>query len=121
MYGEEARKWIDFTKLGSLEMAKKQSWTNYQVNPEACLIFHQPPMISYKLKGKVEIYDENLSGKRELYQQFINAQHDVYHNPTGMKRWKEQPAYIFRIEEVYDNSATKDGFGERLEYPYVEE
>ena len=94
---------------------------DYQVNPEACLIFHQPPMISYKLKGKVEIYDENLSGKRELYQQFINAQHDVYHNPTGMKRWKEQPAYIFRIEEVYDNSATKDGFGERLEYPYVEE
>ena len=66
MYGEEARKRIDFTKLGSLEMAKKQSWTNYQVNPEACLIFHQPPMISYKLKGKVEIYDENLSGKREL-------------------------------------------------------
>lgn len=121
MYGEEARKRIDFTKLGSLEMAKKQSWTNYQVNPEACLIFHQPPMISYKLKGKVEIYDENLSGKRELYQQFINAQHDVYHNPTGMKRWKEQPTYIFRIEEVYDNSATKDGFGERLEYPYVEE
>ena len=106
MYGEEARKRIDFTKLGSLEMAKKQSWTNYQVNPEACLIFHQPPMISYKLKGKVEIYDENLSGKRELYQQFINAQHDVYHNPTGMKRWKEQPAYIFRIEEGYDNSAT---------------
>ena len=88
---------------------------------EACLIFHQPPVISYKLKGKIEIYDEMSSGKRELYQQFINAQHDMYHNPIGMDKWKEQPAYIFRIEEIYDNSATKDGFGKQLQYPYGEE
>lgn len=31
MYGEQARDRIDFTKLGSLELAKKQSWENYQV------------------------------------------------------------------------------------------
>ena len=37
--------------------------------------------------------------------------------PGGMERWKTQPAYIFRIEEIYDNSATKDGFGQRLAYP----
>ncbi|MDE7083421.1 MAG: hypothetical protein K2O89_06955 [Clostridia bacterium] len=119
MYGEDAHDKIDFTKLGSLEMAKRQSWTNYQVNPEAALIFHQPPAISYKLKGKVEIYDEEISGKREIYQQFINAQHDVYHNPdpSGIL----YPAYIFRIEEIYDNSATKDGFGQRLEYPVSEQ
>lgn len=121
MYGDEARKRIDFTKIGSLEMAKKQSWENYQVNKEAALIFHQPPMISYKLKGKIEIYDENISGKREIYQQFINAQHDVYHTPGGMELWKAQPAYIFRIEEIYDNSATKNGFGAQLEYPAPEE
>jgi hypothetical protein len=120
MYGDEARKRVDFTKLGSLEMAKRQSWENYQVNKEACLIFHQPPVISYKLKGSIEIYDELSSGKRELYQQFINAQHDMYHNPVGIDNWKNQPAYIFRIEEVYDNSATKEGFGQRLEYPYCE-
>lgn len=119
MYGEEARKNIDFTKLGTLEMAKKQSWTNYQVNKEAALIFHQPPMISYKLKGKVEIYDENISGKRELYQQFLNAQHDMYHTPD-MSRWLTYPAYIFRIEEVYDNSATRTGFGRQLQYPVPE-
>ncbi|MDO4355268.1 MAG: hypothetical protein Q4E13_01995 [Clostridia bacterium] len=116
MYGDEAHDKIDFTKLGSLEMAKRHSWTNYQVNSEAALIFHQPPMISYKLKGRVEIYDENLSGKRELYQQFINAQHDMYHTPD-MSRWLSYPAYIFRIEEVYDNSASKNGFGRQLEYP----
>ena len=116
MYGEEARKKIDFTRLGTLEMAKTQTWTNYQVNKEAALIFHQPPMISYKLKGHVEIFDENISGKREIYQQFINAQHDMYHTPD-MSRWLSYPAYIFHIEEVYDNSATRGGFGQRLEYP----
>lgn len=115
MYGEEAHHKMDFTKLGSLEMAKRQSWINYQVNKDAALIFHQPPVISYKLKGKIEIYDENISGKREIYQQFINAQHDMYHTPD-MTRWLSYPAYIFRIEEVYDNSATKNGFGKQLEY-----
>ena len=119
MYVEEAHHRMDFTKIGSLEMAKKQSWENYQVNKEAALIFHQPPMISYKLKGQIEIYDETISGKRELYQQFINAQHDMYHTPD-MSRWLSYPAYIFRIEEIYDNSATKNGFGQRLEYPIPE-
>ncbi len=121
IYGDEAHKRMDFTKMGTLEMAKRHSWQNYQVNPEACLIFHQPPAISYKLKGKVEIYDENISGKREIYQQFINAQHDMYHTPIGMDKWTNQPAYIFRIEEIYDNGVSKDGFGRQLEYPYSEE
>lgn len=117
MYGEEAQSRVDFTKVGSLEMAKKHSYANYKVNPEATLIFYQPPMISYELRGKMEIYDECDSGKREIYQQFINAQHDVYHNPDTT-RWLSRPAYIFRIEEVFDNCATKDGFGEKMIYPY---
>ena len=121
LYSDEARKRMDLSRLASLELAKRQSWTNYQVNPEACLIFNQPPVASYKLKGKMEIYDEQISGKREIYQQIINAQHDMYHTPNGMDKWKEKPAYIFRIEEVYDNSATKAGFGKRMEYPYSEE
>ena len=94
MYGEEAQKRVDFTKVGSLEMA-----------------------ISYELRGKMEIYDECESGKREIYQQFINAQHDVYHAPD-MTRWLTRPAYIFRIEEVYDNCVTPEGFGNKMQYPY---
>lgn len=117
MYGPEARDRVDFSKVGSLEMAKAHSYTNYKANPEATLIFYQPPMISYELRGKMEIYDENDSGKREIYQQFINAQHDVYHNPD-MSRWLTRPAYIFRINEVYDNSATREGFGTQLQFPY---
>jgi hypothetical protein len=117
LYSPEAHHRIDFTRLASLEMAKKHSWNNYLANPEATLIYYQPPMISYELRGKMEIHDEVMSGKREIYQQFINAQHDVYHRPD-MSRWLKYPAYIFRIEEVWDNCATKEGFGTQLEYPY---
>ncbi len=117
MYAPEAHHRIDFTRLASLEMAKKHSWNNYRANSEATLIYYQPPMISYELRGTMEIYDENLSGKREIYQQFINAQHDVYHRPD-MSRWLNYAAYIFNIEEIWDNCATKEGFGTQLQFPY---
>ncbi len=116
MYGPEAQDRVDFSCVGSLEMAKKHSYANYKANPEATLIFYQPPMISYELRGKMEIHDEMDSGKREIYQQFINAQHDMYHTPD-MNRWLTYPAYVFRIEEVYDNCATRDGFGAKMQYP----
>ncbi len=117
LYRPEAHDRIDFTRLGSLEMAKKHSWENYQADPDATLIYYQPPMISYELRGTVEIYDEAESGKRELYQQFINAQHDVYHRPN-MDRWLTYPAYVFNIREVWDNCASKEGFGTQMQYPY---
>lgn len=117
LYRPEAHDRIDFTRLGSLEMAKKHSWENYRVDPEATLIYYQPPMISYELRGTVEIYDEAESGKRELYQQFINAQHDVYHRPN-MDRWLTYPAYVFNIREVWDNCASKEGFGTQMQFPY---
>jgi len=117
LYRSEAHDRIDFTRLGSLEMAKKHSWNNYKANREATLIYYQPPMISYELRGTVEIYDEATSGTREIYQQFINAQHDVYHRPDTT-RWLRYPAYVFRIEEVWDNCASKEGFGTRMQYPY---
>jgi hypothetical protein len=117
MYGEEAHHRIDFTCIGSLEMAKKHSYTNYKANPEATILFYQPPAISYELRGKMEIHDEMDSGKRELYQQFLNAQHDVYHRPD-MDRWLKYPAYVFRIEEIFDNCVTKEGFGTKMKFPY---
>ena len=81
LYSPEAHERIDFTRLGSLEMAKKHSWNNLRVNPEATLIYYQPPMISYELRGTIDIYDEAESGKRELYQQFVNAQHVFEEEP----------------------------------------
>lgn len=117
MYGEKAQERIDFSRVGSLELAKRHSYDNYKVNPKATLLFYEPPAISYELRGRMEIHDENDSGKREIYQQFINAQHDVYHYPDT-SRWLTRPAYIFRIEEVFDNSVSKTGFGQQMQYPY---
>ncbi len=118
MYGPEAQHRVDFSCIGSLEMAKDHSYINYKANPQATILFYQPPMISYELRGQMEIHDENDTGKREIYQQFINAQHDVYHSPD-MNRWLSYPAYVFRIEEVYDNSATKEGFGAKMQFPPI--
>lgn len=117
MYGPDVQDRVDFSCIGSLEMAKKHSYINYKANPEATIIFYQPPAISFELRGKMEIHDENDSGKREIYQHFINAQHDVYHAPN-MERWLTRPAYIFRIEEIFDNSVSRDGFGNKLQFPY---
>ncbi|NLX82428.1 MAG: hypothetical protein GXZ04_01215 [Clostridiales bacterium] len=117
MYGEKAQGRIDFSRVGSLELAKRHSYDNYKVNPKATLLFYEPPAISFELRGQMEIHDENDTGKREIYQQFINAQHDVYHHPDT-SRWLTRPAYIFRIKEVFDNSVSKTGFGQQMQYPY---
>ena len=81
------------------------------MNKEATYIFYQPPMISYELRGKITIDDDG------IYKKFVNAQHDVYHFPK-MDKWDNRPALIFHIEEIFDNSAGKNGFGTKLLYPY---
>ena len=117
LYSDWAKDRVDFARLGSLELVKKHSYINYKANPEATLCYYQPPAISYELRGQMRILDENDSGKREIYQQFINAQHDVYHAPN-VDRWLTRPAYVFEIEEVYDNGVSKEGFGTQLQFPY---
>lgn len=114
LYAPEAEHRIDFSILCSVEMVKKHSWENYKVNPEATFIYYQPPAISYELRGQMEIQEEG------IYQEFINAQHDVYHAPN-VERWKTRPAYIFHIEEIWDNGVSKEGFGTQLQYPYEDE
>ena len=92
---------------------EKAQWDNLKVNPEHPDYYRA--MIS--MNGGKSNFDEAESGKRELYQQFVNAQHDVYHRPDK-SRWLKYPAYVFDIEEVYDNSASREGFGTKLEFPY---
>ncbi len=107
LWAPECTERIDFSVLGSLEMAFKHSWTNLQDNKAVTLLFYQPPMVSFEVRGEVEIHHDG------LYQQYLNAQHDVYHKPNK-ERWASRPAYIVRIKEIYDNSASRDGFGTRL-------
>jgi hypothetical protein len=120
LYSDEAAKNIDFDIIGSIEMAFVHTWYNLLENPQTTLLFYQPPAVSFELRGKTEIvgkrYEKTDSVKPsdlELYQQFINAQHDVYHAPN-IDRWKTRPVYIFRVEEIWNNSTGPDGFGKRI-------
>ena len=68
----------------------------------------------------MELIGEHHAGDEEvdpfslpLLQQFVNAQHDVYHLPN-IAGWKTRPVYKFTIEEIYDKSATQNGFGTRI-------
>ncbi len=108
LYGEGCAERIDFTRLGTLELARGHSWENFQANPTATLLFFQPPATSYEVRGRVEIHQEG-----SIYHTLLNAQHDVYHRPRP-EEWPKRPAYVFTIEEIYDNSATRDGFGRRI-------
>jgi hypothetical protein len=107
MWSPEAKGRVDFSIMGSLEMAFKHSWANFQANKDVTLLFFQPPMVSYEVRGEIEILKEG------PYQQFINAQHDVYHKPNK-ERWATRPAYIIHIKEIFDNSASRDGFGTKV-------
>jgi len=108
LYGEGCQERIDFTRLGSLELALGHTWTNLRADPTVTLLFYQPPAISYEVRGRAEIHEQG-----SPYHLLLNAQHDVYHQPHS-ERWSKRPAYIFTIDEIYDNSASKEGFGRRV-------
>jgi len=107
MWSPQARERIDFSIIGTLELAKTHTWTNIQENPEATLLFYEPPAISFELRTVAEIH------KNGIYQKFLNAQHDMYHKPSPAG-WENRPAYIFHIKEIFDNSVSKDGFGKKI-------
>ena len=109
MWTKSAFEKIDFSILGTLELAKSHTWTNLHENNKATLLFYEPPAISFEVRCTTEIH---LDG---VYHKFLNAQHDMFHHPNP-DVWKNRPAYIFRIDEIYDNSATKEGFGTPI-YP----
>ena len=110
LYGPGCDQRLDWSHLSSLELARDHSWTNFRASSQATLLFFQPPAISYEVRGQIEIHEPG-----SVYHTLINAQHDVYHQPHE-ESWPNRPAYIFTIEEIYDNSATKKGFGRHI-YP----
>ncbi|HDD68982.1 MAG TPA: pyridoxamine 5'-phosphate oxidase family protein [Candidatus Korarchaeota archaeon] len=99
---------IDFTKLSSLELAKGHSWANLNENPRASILFYTPPSISFEVRAKVEVHE------RGAYWKYVNAIHDVFHAAGNEKRrdWSKTPAYIFLLEEIYDNSV--EAMGRRI-------
>lgn len=101
---------IDFTLFGSLELAKKHSYVNLQENGKVTLLFFHPPSVSFEVRGWAEIHHQG-----SKYHTLLNAQHDSYHRPNP-ERWPERPAYLFHIEEIWDNSSSPRGFGTKI-YP----
>ena len=108
LYGKGCQERIDFFRLGSLELAKDHTWRNLRANPVVTLLFYQPPAVSFEVRGSAEIHEDG-----SIYHRLINAQHDVYHQPHP-ESWPKRPAYLFVIEEIFDNSASSEGFGRRI-------
>ena len=111
---EEAMRRVDFTKLATIELAldkphsSKHTWSMLQKNKSACLLFYRPPNTSFELHGSIEIHE------RGPHHRFVNLVHESYHYSPPKRRDLNRPVYIFKVEEVYDNSPTAEGFGRRM-------
>ncbi len=97
---------IDFTKLTTIELAKKHTYKNIMSgNRMATLLFFQPPVISYEVRSTVDIFTEGIVFK------FVNLIHDFYH---GYNERTRNPVYIMTINEIFNNSASKNGYGKKI-------
>ena len=109
----EARNMIDFEKLSTVELAaglshsSKHTWNIVQKNRSACILFFQPPIISFELKGYLSIH------LNDKYHRFVTLIHDAYHYTPPENRGF-RPVYIFHVTEVYNNSPTPKGFGTKI-------
>jgi len=95
---------LDFSKLFTLDLAKKNTWRNLNATDRAILIFYTPPITSYMVKAKVTIHMDDI-----IYR-YANAMHDIYHVvPTTGRVVSRAPTYVFHIEEIWNKSANKFG------------
>ena len=105
VYVEDA---LDPLRLGGLEIAFKHTWTNIRATGRATLVFYTPPDESYEARCSVEVHEEG------AVKRYLNALHDLLHPSEHGK--SDYPAYVFKVEEVYDNSSRPGGYGRRI-YP----
>jgi len=104
---------IDFEKLASIELAfrlphsSKHTWSILQRSRKACLVFYQPPSVSFEVRCSVSIHLD------DEYHKLVNLVHDAYHY-TPPNRRADRPVYLFHVEEVFDNSPTPEGFGRKI-------
>jgi len=110
---KRARERVDFSRMTTLELAvgipgsSRHTWANIKFSRRACLVFYRPPNISFELRGEIEVHEDS------DYWEFVNLVHDSFHY-TPRDRRGGRPAYLFNVEEVYDNRPTAQGFGKRL-------
>ncbi len=94
---------IDLKVFGALEMARKHTWENVKANGKVTLLFYTPPITSFEVRCDAEIAEEG------EVMEYLNLMHDLYHGTPDSPRVK-YPAYILRIREIYDKSASREGF-----------
>ncbi len=99
---------IDFMKIGCLEMAFRHTWTNVRNSRLATLVFFTPPIEAYEVRCRIKVHNN-----WDYVQRYLNALHDFFHFSGKRSKY---PAYECIIEEIYDNSASSEGFGRRI-YP----
>lgn len=110
---ERAPEVVDFEKLATVELAKrvpwsaKHTWRIVQLNRSASLLFFQPPSISFEVKGHLTVHVD------DKYHRFVTLVHDAYHYTPPEERG-DRPVYILHVEEVFDKSATRSGFGRKI-------
>ncbi len=104
-YFYDVRK-LDLRRLGALEMAFKHTWVNVRSTGRATLVFFTPPVTSYEVRCSVKIHEDG------PIKEYLNVLHDAYHGRGVAGRAPgDYPAYEFIIEEIYDQSASRTGFG----------
>ncbi len=104
---------LDLRLIGGLEMGFRHSWINIRATRRATLLYFIPPDTSFEVRCSVDIHDD----KEDPYKVYLNALHDLFHKPRRGR--SSYPAYVFHIEEIYDNSNTMEGFGRKI-YPVTE-
>lgn len=98
------REKIDFSKMITLELARKHTWKNLiKGMKEATILFFTPPSTSYEVRCDVEIHQYD-----DIWE-YVNSLHDIFHRPKKKRDWSKTPAYLFKIREIYDNSEDKMG------------
>lgn len=106
-WGTNAADGIDFSLLGSLEMARGHTRRSVSWDSRVSLAYFQPPDTSFEVQGRAGVHEAR------LYHRFVNAQHDVYHRPAP-HRWQERPACTIYVEGVGTTRRHPWGFGQRI-------
>jgi hypothetical protein len=105
---------LDFTKMSTIELAltkphsSKHTWQTVQHNLNACLLFYQPPSISFEVRGNIEIHEN------DPYNELVNLVHDSFHYTPTRATSAKRPVYIIDVQEVYDNGPSPAQFGKRI-------
>jgi hypothetical protein len=105
---------VDFGKMSTIELAlskpnsSKHTWRNVQHSQSACLLFYQPPSISFEIRGKIEVHEN------DSFSDFVNLVHDSFHYSRTKEARRKRPVYLVSVDEVYDNGPSPKAFGKRI-------